>query len=97
MKIEVEWSENSENDLQIIFENLIELTLSENTALNVVNDIYEAGINIDFVEQYQIDEFAGKPFRRIIVRDYKIIYSIINQKHIKILQIFNTFQSSSRL
>jgi hypothetical protein len=97
MKIKVEWSEKATTDLQIIFENVKELTFSEKTAFNVVNDIYEAGVNINFVNQYQIDESLGNPYRRIIIIDYTIIYIILSQKHIKILQIFNTFQSPSKL
>ncbi|PQJ76905.1 type II toxin-antitoxin system RelE/ParE family toxin [Polaribacter glomeratus] len=97
MRIKVEWSEKATSDLQVIFENVKELTFSEKTAFNVVNDIYEAGFNINFVNQYQIDEFLGDPYRRMIIRDYKIIYIILSQKHIKILQIFNTFQSPSKL
>lgn len=50
MQIEVEWSEKAENDLKIIFDNIKELTLSEDIALNVINDIYETGISINFVE-----------------------------------------------
>ena len=50
MKIKVEWSEKAEIDLQIIFENIKELSSSEKTALNVINDIYNKGISINFVE-----------------------------------------------
>ncbi len=93
----IEWSKKAENDLYFIFKNIKEISFSDKTALNVVNDIYDKGNSVNFAEQYQIDEFAGKPYRRIIVRDYKIIYKAINANHIRILQIFNTFQSPSKL
>ncbi|MNL51362.1 hypothetical protein D3C87_1744550 [compost metagenome] len=53
--------------------------------------------NIHFVEQYQVDEFLGEPYRRMIIRDYKIIYKIHSQTEIRILQIFDTRQNPIKL
>lgn len=49
------------------------------------------------MEQYQVDEFLGVPFRRIIVRHYKIIYKVQSKTEIRILKIFNTRQHHNRL
>ena len=73
MRIKVDWSLKAEQDLEKIFEYIKEKTLSENLALNVVNDIFNTSINIHFIHQFQIDEILGKPYRRIIVRNYKVI------------------------
>lgn len=40
-------------------------------AKNVIRDIVSQSKNIYFVEQYQVDEILGEPYRRMIVRDYK--------------------------
>lgn len=74
MEVKVNWSIDAVDDIERIFKRIKEKTLSENLARNVVSDIYNTGVNIQFIEQYQIDEFLGKPFRRMIVRHFKIIY-----------------------
>ena len=42
-------------------------------AFNVINDIVKSPTNIVFSEQFQIDDVNLK-YRRIIVRDYKVLY-----------------------
>lgn len=66
-------------------------------AKNVINDIVAQTKSIRFTEQYQIDEYLGKPFRRMIVRNYKIIYKIQSEKEIRILQIFDTRQNPIKI
>ena len=66
-------------------------------ARNVKNDIIAASKNIDFTEQYQVDEFIGKPFRRIIVRHFKIVYFPENDSSIIILEIFDSYRSPFNL
>lgn len=97
MKIIVNWSEASENDLENIFKRIKEKTKSENLARNVINDIYNTGVNIQFVNQYQTDEFLKEPFRRMVVRHFKIIYKVESEQKIRILQVFDTYQSPLKL
>ncbi len=66
-------------------------------AKNVITDFVAQSKNIHFVEQYQVDEFLGEPYRRIIVGDYKAIYKIHSETEIRILQIFDTRQNQSKL
>jgi plasmid stabilization system protein ParE len=93
MRLKVDWSLKAEKDLETIFEYVKEKTSSENIALNVVNDIFETAIDIHFIDQFQVDEFLGKPFRRIIVRNYKVIYRSKNENEIRILRVFSTYQN----
>ncbi len=97
MNIRVDWSEDSVEDLNFIFERIKKKTVSEELAKNVVNDIYETGVSISFVEQYQIDEVLGKPYRRMVVRHFKLIYRAITKKHIRIIQVFDTYQNPLKL
>ena len=97
MKIKVNWSIDASNDLESIFKSVKEKTQSENLARNVVIDIYNTGINIKFTEQYQIDEFLGEPYRRMVVRHFKIIYRPIKADEIRILQVFDSYQSPNKL
>lgn len=89
--ISILWDYQAKSDLKLIFE-FIKLK-SLQGAKNVISDIVIQSKNIHFVEQYQIDEFLGEPYRRMIVRDYKIIFKIHSETEIRILQIFDTRQN----
>ena len=89
------WDNQAKADLKFIFE-FIKLK-SPQEARNIIRDIVIQSKNIYFVEQYQVDEFLGEPYRRIIVRDYKVIYKIHSETEIRILQIFDTRQNSLKL
>ena len=93
--IKILWDNEAKSDLKLIFE-FIKLK-SPQGAKNVVRDIVAQSKNIYFAEQYQVDEFLGEPYRRMIVRDYKIIYKINSQTEIRILQIFDTRQNPMKL
>jgi plasmid stabilization system protein ParE len=84
-------------DLKNIYYWIIEKTKSVQKAKNIRADIIQASKDIHFVEQYQVDEFLGEPFRRMVVRHYKIIYKPVNEKEIRILQIFDTYQSPNKM
>jgi addiction module RelE/StbE family toxin len=89
--ITILWDNQAKADLKLIFE-FIKLK-SPQGAKNVITDIVSQSKNIHFVEQYQVDEFLGEPYRRMIVRDYKVIYKIHSENEIRILQIFDTRQN----
>ena len=93
--IKILWDIQAKADLKLIFE-FIQLK-SLKGAKNVIRDIVAQSKNIHFVQQYQVDEFLGEPYRRMIVRDYKIIYKIHSETEIRILQIFDTRQNSINL
>jgi addiction module RelE/StbE family toxin len=93
--IAILWDNQAKADLKLIFE-FIKLK-SPQGAKNVIRDIVAQSKNIHFVEQYQVDDFLGEPYRRMIVRDYKIIYKIHSETEIRILQIFDTRQNQSKL
>jgi len=93
--INILWDNQAKADLRLIFE-FIKLK-SPQGAINVIKDIIAQSKNIYFIEQYQVDEFLGEPYRRMIVRDYKIIYKIHSETEIRILQIFDTRQNSIKL
>ncbi len=95
--ISVHRSGQAKIDLKIIFERIKDKTKSLQNVINVRTDIIEASKNIIFVEQYQIDEFLGEPYRRMVVRHFKIIYKIQSKTQIRILQIFDTYQNPNRL
>jgi addiction module RelE/StbE family toxin len=93
--IKILWDNQAKSDLKLIFD-FIKLK-SLQGARAVIKDIITQSKSVHFVEQYQADEFLGKPFRRMIVRDYKIIYKVQSKTEIRILQIFDTRQSLTKL
>jgi len=93
--IRIIWDNQAKADLKLIFDFL--QLKSPQGAKNVIRDIVTQSKNIHFTEQYQVDEFLGEPYRRIIVRNYKIIYKIHSETEIRILQIFDTRQDQNRL
>jgi addiction module RelE/StbE family toxin len=93
--IKILWDNQAKADLKLIFE-FIKLK-SFQGAKNVIRDIVAQSKNVHFVEQYQVDEFLGEPYRRMIVRDYKIIYKVHSETEIRILQIFDTRQNPIKL
>lgn len=92
--IKILWDNEAKSDLKLIFE-FIKLKSSQG-AKNVIRDIVNQSKNIHFTNQYQVDEYLGEPFRRMVVRDYKIIYKVHSETEIRILQIFDTRQNPTK-
>ena len=93
--IKILWDNEAKADLKLIFEYIKIKSLQG--ANNVVQDIINQTKSIHFAEQYQVDEFLGEPYRRIIIRDFKIIYKVHSETEIRILQIFDTRQNPNKL
>jgi len=58
---------------------------------NVKKDIIQVSKKVDHVEQYQIDEFLDEPYRRIVVRHFKLVYVPDGDLSIIVLQVFDTY------
>ena len=93
--IKILWDNQAKADLKLIFEYL--KLKSPKAAKNVIRDIVNQSKKIYFTEQYQVDEFLGEPYRRMVVRNYKLIYKIHSESEIRILQIFDTRQNPIKL
>lgn len=95
--ITIVWSDEAKADLRFIYERILHKTKSLVNSKNVKRDIIQASKHIQFVEQYQVDEFLGKPYRRMIVRHFKIIYISNDDASIIILKIFDTYKDPSKM
>lgn len=93
--IKILWDNQAKTDLKLVFDFIkIKSPLeARNVILNIVNQTKK----IHFTEQYQVDEFLGEPFRRMIVSHFKIIYKVHSKTEIRILQIFDTRQNPNKL
>ncbi len=94
-KLKVIWSNPAKTDLKEIYNFYKDKKLSPQTANNIRKDILQASAAIIFSRQNQRDEINPN-YRRIIVRNYKLIYKI-QKENILILRIFDTRQDPGRL
>jgi len=89
-KFEIFWTVNAKEDLKEIYISL-KSKISKETALKIRGELFNSTDNIVFGEQFQLDEYRFD-CRRIIIRNYKILYQIRDDK-IFVVRIFNTFQN----
>ena len=89
MALKVIWTNKAKQQLKEIYKFYKDI--SPQGAENVKNDILKAGKEIVFAKQFEQDEIEPN-FRRIIVRHYKLIYTI-EKDIIAILRIFDTRQN----
>jgi addiction module RelE/StbE family toxin len=87
------WTSKSFEDISNIH-NYLSNKISIETANKIIDEIYQAPNSITFVEQFQIDEYR-KDCKRIIVRNYKILYHI-KDSEIFIIRVFNTLQDPTK-
>src|SRR5690554_5473611 len=92
-KITIVWTLQAKNSLKAIHDYYKEK--SSQGAKNVKNDLLQSPKTIAFARQYQIDEINPK-YRRIIVRDFKVLYKE-SANTIQIIDILSTKQSPSKL
>ncbi len=93
MMFSVIWTSKSFEDISNIHHYLSN-KISLEIANKIVDEIYQAPNSITFVEQFQTDEYR-KDYRRIIVKNYKILYHLKNSE-IFIIRIFNTLQDPTK-
>ena len=89
MMFSVIWTSKSFEDISNIHHYLSNKISSE-TAHKIIDEIYQAANSITFVEQFQNDEYR-KDCRRIIVRNYKILY-YSKDSEMFVIRGFNTLQ-----
>lgn len=87
----IRWSIQAKSTLKEIYQYYKELSLQG--AKNVRKDLLEAPKTIHFSKQYQLDEI-NPSYRRIIVRDFKLLYTE-DQKNriINVIDIISTKSS----
>ncbi|MBF4515418.1 type II toxin-antitoxin system RelE/ParE family toxin [Flavobacterium sp. ANB] len=84
------WTNVAKDQLKTIYYYYKEK--SQQGANSIKNDILKITKNIHFSEQYQKDEIEPE-YRRIIIRDFKILYLVENEI-VFIVRIFSTKRDS---
>ncbi|MGY6650064.1 type II toxin-antitoxin system RelE/ParE family toxin [Wenyingzhuangia sp. IMCC45574] len=92
-KVSIIWSDQAKLDLKYIHDRVLKKTKTPAYAKNVTSDIIKASKEINFITQYQVDEILGEPYRRMIVRHFKIIYKAESNTSIIILEIFDSYRN----
>ncbi len=93
MTFEIIWTSKSYEDIVSIYEYLVESS-SEETANKIIDEIFWAPSQITYPSQFQYDEYR-KDCRRIIIRNYKILYHYSNGV-VSVMRVFNTYQNPSK-
>lgn len=93
IKIKIFWTENAKEDLREIYISLKNNT-SKETARKIRDQLFNSPNEIVFAEQFQLDEYRID-CRRIIVRNFKILYQIKDDS-IFIIKVFNSFQNQMK-
>jgi len=88
------WTETAKAQLRSIHDYLKYDKHTPQGAANVKKDLLNAVKTISFEEQYQKDEFQTE-YRRIIVRQYKIIYKVENDT-VYVMRIFRTTNNPNK-
>jgi|SRR5690554_6188435 len=95
--LRVIWSVWAMSDLKIIYDWILEKSLSKETAIRIRTKIIDRLSEINFPEQYQTDEILGFPYRRMFVGNYKIVYRPEKENTILIIRIFDTRQNPLKI
>ena len=93
-KLKIVWSKTAKAELKSIYNYWFYKRKARQGAKNIRADILKASRKITFTNQFQQDEIEPT-YRRIIVRDYKLLYKEISGK-IVILKIFGTKQKPDK-
>jgi plasmid stabilization system protein ParE len=91
--ITVIWSDAAKEALKAVFNYHVDY--GESSAKKLITEIIDTADEIVFSQQYQVDEI-NPTYRRIIVRDYKVLYTE-NNNVVQIMGIVNTKQSPEKL
>lgn len=95
--LQIIWSVRAMSDLKIIYDWILEKSLSKETAIRIRTKIIDRSNEINFPEQYQRDEVLGFPYRRMFVGNYKIVYRPEKENIILIIRIFDTRQNPQKI
>lgn len=91
----VVWSVTSKKDLKNIYKFIEKKSVQG--AKNVISDIKKAPKNIRFPEQTEVEEYYPE-CRRIVVRDYKVLYQVDKSKKVlNVIRVFDTRRHPDRL
>lgn len=92
-KITINWTTQAKESLKSIYDFYKKKSLQG--AQNVRKDLLQSPKSIQFAKQYQVDDINPK-YRRIIVRDFKVLYKV-NKNKIEVVDIIGSKQSPSTL
>ncbi len=89
------WTDEAKADLKDIYDFI--KRKSPQSAKNVISDIRNAPKSVHFTHQNE-DELYNNKYLRIIVRHYKVLYKINEQKkELIVYVVFDTNQSPDKL
>ncbi len=92
-ELKIIWAKQARLALKNIYDFYKDKSLQG--AKNVKLDLLQSPKSIRFAKQYQLDEINPN-YRRIVVRDYKVLYTEKNNT-IQVMDVISTQQSPEKL
>lgn len=92
-ELKIIWSKQARSAVKSIYDYYKDKSLQG--AKNVKKDLLQSPKPIRFSKQYQVDEINPN-FRRIVVRDYKLLYKEVGNT-IQIIDVVSTKESPEKL
>jgi addiction module RelE/StbE family toxin len=92
-KLKIIWTKQAREAVKTIYDYYKEK--SPQGAQNVKSEIQQSPYSIHFAKQYQVDDINPE-YRRIIVRDYKVLYKIKGAE-IQVMDVVSARQSPEKL
>ena len=92
--IQIIWGDESKTDLKNIHQFYSDKNIQ--AANKIILSITTAVESIVFAEQYQVDEILGAPYRRLIVKHCKVVYTV-KKNTIVVFSVFDTRQNPNKL
>lgn len=92
---EILWDDYAIEDLKDVYDFNLE-KFSIDFAVKIRTEILDTVSDIVFTKQWQYDDVLEKPYRRMVVRHYRIVYTE-KSNIIRILRIFDNRQNPSKL
>ena len=93
-KLIISWSDRAKSDVKNIYFQLLNRN-SKSSSQKIRDEIINAPSTIIFPEQFQLEEYHTE-CRRIIVRNYKILYTV-QDTTILIISVFNSHSHPSKM
>ncbi|SFO26874.1 addiction module toxin, RelE/StbE family [Paenimyroides ummariense] len=89
------WTNEAKNDLKDIFDFIKKQSVQ--SAKNVISDIRNAPKSVHFLHQNE-KEYYNNKYRRIIIRNYKVLYRINEfNNELIVAAVFHTNQEPEKL
>lgn len=93
-EVQIIWSKDAEKDLKKVYQFCAKQDIIY--AHKIIVELIQSPEKILFIHQFQEDEYLGNAYRRLFIKNWRIVYKVKDHK-ITILRVFDTRQNPNKL